>query len=483
MKHHVRWIIVFEVAAGVGSLALCHAYPGREWLHFLVYTAAVLASSGMKIELPKTNGTMSVNFPFILLGIVQLSPLQAVALAVASVLAQCRFKVIEAFTLVQILFNISNVTVATVLAWLSFSGIRHVHGQLAPALAIAAAVYFFANTVPFSLVVSADSGASPVRQWMADFPWYLPFYLVGAMIAAIAHLVGILFGWATSLLLIPMAYTIYRAYTAQREIVRDREQQAKDMEALHLRTIEGLATAIEAKDENTHQHLLRVRVYVAELGKMLNLDDSITRALHTAAFLHDIGKLAVPESIINKPGKLTPEEFGKMKIHPVVGAEILERVRFPYPVVPIVRSHHEAWDGSGYPDGLAGEEIPIGARILSVVDCFDAMASDRPYRKAMPLEDAMAYVKSRAGSSFDPRIVAMLEERYLELEELAREQLEHAKPLDTHIVVERGAAPAAGFAGDESDLRAAGGSFDSMDTEVRGGAGDERSVVAGTVVA
>src|SRR5580698_6760079 len=133
------------------------------------------------------------------------------------------------------------------------------------------------------------------------------------------------------------------------------------------------------------------------------------QALLTASFLHDIGKLAVPEHIINKPGKLTPEEFEKMKIHPQVGADILTRVRFPYPVVPIVRSHHEAWDGSGYPDGLKGEEIPIGARILTVVDCFDALVSDRPYRKGMPVEKALGIVKEMSGRQFDPRIVELFE--------------------------------------------------------------------------
>jgi GAF domain-containing protein len=163
--------------------------------------------------------------------------------------------------------------------------------------------------------------------------------------------------------------------------------------------------------------------------------------------LHDIGKLAVPEHIISKPGKLTPEEFEKMKIHPIVGAEILEQVDFPYPVVPIVRAHHEKWDGSGYPLGLAGEAIPIGARILSAVDCLDALASDRQYRKALPLNDAMAKVASEAGTSFDPKVVAILQRRYIELEKLATEQPMQAPPkLSTDIKVVRGSAPDAGFA-------------------------------------
>jgi len=184
-----------------------------------------------------------------------------------------------------------------------------------------------------------------------------------------------------------------------------------------------------------------------ELAKQLGLSDDEREALQAASVLHDIGKLAVPEHIISKPGRLTPEEFDKMKIHPIVGAEILEQVDFPYPVVPIVRAHHEKWDGSGYPYGLAGEAIPIGARILAAVDCLDALASDRQYRKALPLDDAVAKVASEAGTSFDPKIVGMLQQHYTQWEKLANEQpLQAAPKLSTDIKIERGAAPDAGFA-------------------------------------
>ena len=162
--------------------------------------------------------------------------------------------------------------------------------------------------------------------------------------------------------------------------------------------------------------------------------------------LHDIGKLAVPEHIISKPGKLTRAEFEKMKIHPVVGAEILERVEFPYPVVPIVRSHHEKWDGSGYPHGLKGTEIPIGARILAAVDCLDALASDRQYRRALPLDEAMAKVVSEAGTAFDPAVVRALHARYQELEARAKATRVDPPPsLSKDIKITRGSAPAAGF--------------------------------------
>src|SRR5690242_17044659 len=134
-----------------------------------------------------------------------------------------------------------------------------------------------------------------------------------------------------------------------------------------------------------------------------------------------------------------------MKIHPVVGAEILERVRFPYPVTPIVRSHHEKWNGSGYPDGLKGEEIPMGARILAAVDCLDALASDRQYRRALPLDEAMKKVVEESAISFDPKVVDVLQRRFVELEKKAQLlHIERAR-LSTDLKVERGVAPAAGF--------------------------------------
>src|SRR3989442_8216359 len=171
------------------------------------------------------------------------------------------------------------------------------------------------------------------------------------------------------------------------------------MANLHLRTIEALALAIEAKDHTTHDHLQRVRVYAIEVAKELKISPPEMEALHAAALLHDIGKLAIPEHIISKPGRLTPEEFEKMKIHPVVGAEILERVRFPYPVVPIVRAHHEKWDGSGYPFGLKGTDIPIGARILSAVDFLDAIASPPPDPGPLPMQRVFQRLAPESGQA------------------------------------------------------------------------------------
>ncbi len=166
--------------------------------------------------------------------------------------------------------------------------------------------------------------------------------------------------------------------------------------------------AIDAKDDVTHSHVRRVQAYAVGMARALGFtDESTLKAIEAAALLHDTGKLAVPEHILNKPGKLTPSEFEKMKLHVDVGADILSLVDFPYPVVPIVRCHHENWDGTGYPRGVKGEAIPIGARILSVVDCFDALTSDRPYRRAMTEEAALGILRERSGKMYDPAVVDM----------------------------------------------------------------------------
>jgi diguanylate cyclase (GGDEF)-like protein/putative nucleotidyltransferase with HDIG domain len=181
--------------------------------------------------------------------------------------------------------------------------------------------------------------------------------------------------------------------------------EAEVMSRLHLATAEALATAIDAKDQTTHCHVRRVQLYAEGMGQAFALADSEIAALKSGALLHDIGKLAVPAHILNKPGRLTPAEFEKMKIHTIVGAQILSRVDFPFPVVPIVRHHHEQWDGRGYPDGLAGDQIPLTARIFSVVDSFDSVREDRPFRHGMTRDEAIAMLRRGSGTHFDPQVV------------------------------------------------------------------------------
>jgi diguanylate cyclase (GGDEF)-like protein/putative nucleotidyltransferase with HDIG domain len=319
------------------------------------------------------------------------------------------------------------------------------HADPSVRLAVATLTLFLLNSVPASLIMALEQETDFVDVWRARYLWLLPYYVGGAAVAQVASVANRYVGWQTVLLTGPVVYLIYRSYRLYLERLQEQTHHAEAMSALHLRTIEALALAIEAKDHTTSDHIQRVQIYAMEMAKELKLTPRETDALRAAALLHDIGKLAVPEHIISKPGRLTPEEFEKMKIHPVVGAEILERVQFPYPVAPIVRAHHEKWDGTGYPYGIAGERIPIGARIISAVDCLDALASDRQYRRALPLDEAMKVVISESGKAYDPRVVDALALRYVQWERLAQEKRVHAAKLSTEVKVSKGAAPAAGF--------------------------------------
>jgi diguanylate cyclase (GGDEF)-like protein/putative nucleotidyltransferase with HDIG domain len=420
---------------------------------FLCYVAVALLASSLKIKLPGINGTMSVNFLFILLGVLEMSFAETLVLGFAAVLVQSYWRSSKSLKPIHVLFNLSQLPVGTAAAYgvYTFITTHGLHRNEPLPLLLVAITYFAFNTLAMATIIRLTEGKPILKVWSECYFWSFPYYLVGAAIAGLVSFLNRQIGWQSSLLVLPPVYLMYRSYRLYLGKLEDETRHAEKVSRLHLRTIEALALAIEAKDHTTHDHLQRVRIYAMELGKDLGLSDDEKEALQAASVLHDIGKLAVPEHIISKPGKLTPEEFEKMKIHPIIGAEILEQVEFPYPVVPIVSAHHEKWDGSGYPYGLKGEAIPIGARILAAVDCLDALATDRQYRRALPLDEAMAQVTSEAGKSFDPRVVEVLQRRYIELEQLAHAQ--PAKPvakLSTDVKVERGAAPAAGFAESET---------------------------------
>ena len=449
--------IGITATAGVVVLAfaLTH-WHSQDPMRFACYLVVALLASGLKVQLPGIDGTMSVNFLFILLGVLELSLPETLVIGCTASLAQSVWQLRGRLDPVKVLFNVAGMMAnASALTFLSYHSLVGRFGANKPILLMMSAlVFFFANTLPISIVIALTEGKSSRKVWSECYFWSFPYYLVGAAAVGLVGIVNRSAGWQTSLLVLPLIYWVYRSYRlylgrleAEKERVEVEKRHVEQIASLNMRTIEALALAIEAKDHTTHTHLQRVRTYAVEMAKELNLDLEQIEALRAAALLHDIGKLAVPEQIINKPGKLTPEEFEKMKVHPLVGAEILERVAFPYPVAPIVRSHHERWDGSGYPEGLAGENIPIGARILAAVDCLDALASHRQYRPALPLAEAMAKVKEKSGTWFDPQIVSILDSRYIELERMAQmsEDTQVTMGLSRTVRVERGLAPAAGF--------------------------------------
>ena len=460
VQKRVRMFVALVCALGAVSIAVgMYPWHSSNWIQFGCYLVLTAVASGMKVILPGFEATVSVNFIFFLLAICNLSLSEALALGATAALVQCYWKATQRLRFVHFGFNLSQITLAVFAAYWTFRFVeRSLHGHALIALLISSIAYFLLNTWPVATVVALSQRTSPLAKWNETYAWTFPYYLIGAAIAGIVQLLNRVAGWELSVLVLPAMYAIYYSYRLYIGKWEEKSQHLEEMARIHLRTVEALALAIEAKDQTTGEHLERVRVYALEIGKDLGITVGEMAALKAAAVLHDIGKLAVPEHIISKPGKLTPEEFEKMKVHPVVGAEILEQVRFPYPVAPIVRSHHEKWDGTGYPDGLAGEEIPIGSRILAAVDCLDALASDRQYRKALPLDEAMARVEADAGKHFDPRVVAALKARYRELEVMATSQKPEERPkLSVDAKITRGAAPAAGFAEPASGVRNAAG--------------------------
>ena len=444
--------------ATVGMLVLAHSiwyWQSSDLTRFVCYLLIATLASGLKIQLPGIDGTMSVNFLFILLGVLEMSMSETLVIGCTASLAQCIWWARSKPDPAKLAFNVlSMMANAIAISYFAFHHLERVLGGSTPLLlVITALIFFLANTLPVSIIISLTEGKSPRKVWAECYFWSFPYYLVGAAVVFFVDFVNKHTGWQASFMVLPVIYWVYRSYRlylgrleAEKIHVETEKRHAEDVAKLHLRTIEALALAIEAKDHTTHKHLQRVRVYAIEIAKELDFSAEEIEALCAAALLHDIGKLAVPEHIINKPGRLTPEEFEKMKIHPTVGAEILERVAFPYPVAPIVRSHHERWDGTGYPHGLKGEEIPKGARVLAAVDCLDALASHRQYRNALPLDVAMEAVIAMSGSSFDPAVVDVLGRRYRELEVMAHSSEDDAEPgLSVQVRPDKSVKPAAGY--------------------------------------
>ena len=456
MNRKAKTYITAVLSAG-GCLLICEmaGFHSDNLTRFFVFFVITLVASGLKVRLPGLQSSISVHFLFVLAAVAHLLLPEVLAAGVAGAMVQSYWRPLKRPNWVQAAFNAASGTLAFSAAYATFHWelLNSADVGILGRLTAAAVVLFATNMGGVSIVIGLTENISTRTVWKG-YLWFLPYYLIGAALVAAMSYVSRWVGWFAALGILPVMHLMYRSCQQYFGRLETEKQHAEQMAALHLRTIEALALAIDAKDHTTHDHLRRVQVYALEIGKELGLTPDEMQALRAASVLHDIGKLAVPEYIISKPGRLTPEEFDKMKIHPVVGAEILERVEFPYAVAPIVRSHHEKWNGTGYPDGLKREEIPIGARILAAVDCLDALASDRQYRRALPLDEAMQVVLNESGIAFDPRVMEVLVRRYRELEHMAGETKTLKAPcnLSTDLKVERGDAPAAGFEGTASSV-------------------------------
>jgi putative nucleotidyltransferase with HDIG domain len=380
-----------------------------EWVAFSLLT---FASGIFTLKIPSIDALLSVSEIFAFSCVLLYGPeLGAITVTIDALLLSLRRKHGAAFTT----FNVGNLTLSVWLSGTLFfvaagvAPLAEAHtpaGGLIVPLGVLAATYFLVNSGLTASIIAAESRRAVVPVWREHFLSLAPTYAAGASVALLLVVALRQVHFSVIALILPLLLISYLTMRSSFGRLEDSKRHVEKLNRMYLSTVETLATAIDAKDEVTHGHIRRVQAAAVGLAKEMGItDDTMLKAIEAAALLHDTGKIAVPEHILNKPGKLTPAEFEKMKLHAPIGADILSSIDFPYPVVPIVRHHHENWNGTGYPDGLRGSDIPIGARILSVVDCFDALTSDRPYRSRMSDEAAIAILLERRGSMYDADVV------------------------------------------------------------------------------
>jgi diguanylate cyclase (GGDEF)-like protein/putative nucleotidyltransferase with HDIG domain len=412
----------------VGAVLLAYFFPVKTFSspgYFLTLLTLSSVTSVFKVTLPlaRSGSTMSVSYAVDFASLLLLGPNETMLVAAASAWSQCTFRIKERNPLYRTLFSMGCLIITVQVAGAIY---RYLGGTpigagfedfsfwaLPKPLVGAATTYFLINTAMVATAIALSTKQNLLNVWSENFLWSAPSYFVGAGTAAAAvTILSVVSGWWWVLPLaaapLYLTYTGYKVYLGR---IDDEQRHVREMADLHLATIEALALAIDAKDQTSQSHIRRVQLYAAALARALGMSENDIQGVKTAALLHDIGKLAVPEHILSKPGPLTPEEFQKIRAHPKVGADIISAVPFPYPVSPLILSHHERWDGKGYPAGLKGEEIPLGARILSVVDYFDALMAERPYHKAMGFDAAIGLLQQEAGKGLDPRVV----EKFIEL--------------------------------------------------------------------
>jgi putative nucleotidyltransferase with HDIG domain len=401
---------VLVVALSVTELVGQGQEYREQWLSLVGLT---LVSGLLPVTLPTVNISISVSETFVIAGTLLFGGSGGTVLVLLdALLISLRLTWSRRLRWQQILFNLAapplSIWTAAKIARIHqlFGSVVPVDARFIATLALFALFYFLFNSWLLTFALALQQRAAPHRIWWTHFKELLVNYAAGGSIAALLVYNTRTVDPAFVAVSLPLLIVLYLTYQWSNKRVEAEREKNAELNRVFLSTIEALALAIDAKDQVTHGHIRRVQRYTMSLAEALGLkDEKLLDALRAAALLHDTGKLAVPEYILNKPGPLTSSEFERMKVHAAVGADILKSIAFPYPVEPIVRHHHESWDGSGYPEGIKGQEIPLGARILSVVDCYDALTSDRPYRPRYTRQQAEQVLRERRGVMYDPWVV------------------------------------------------------------------------------
>jgi putative nucleotidyltransferase with HDIG domain len=423
------------VTTASAGLQLHATPPPGEWL---ILAALTLLTGSFTIRITKLSIRMSVSDAFVFAAVLLFGTAAATVIVAVDSIVATAFMQRQHRSIFRLLYNLAVASISlwvasTIFYWLvadmPTAGQLVLTDLLAPLFVLAAA-YFLLNSWIIAIALGFEQRVSVAQLWWSHFPWFSLNYFGGVSAAALLVSYTRTVDIGAVSIILPLLIISYFTYRTSLGRVQDAQQHVDQLNELYMSTIETLAMAVDAKDQITHGHIRRVQVYAVELAKRLGVTDQHQlRAIEAAALLHDMGKLAIPEHILNKPGKLTPAEFEKMKRHADIGADLLSSIKFPYPVVPIVRHHHENWNGRGYPTGISETDIPLGARILSVVDCFDALNSDRPYRPRLSPDEAFEILRERRGTMYDPLIVDTFIASYSEIAPMATKAGQEARSL------------------------------------------------------
>lgn len=389
-----RLFYVSYIAVGFLLFAfLMRDFPVTHFKDILLFVALIIIADTAQISLPRGGASIYASSPVDIASILLFgAPAAALIEAAATLLSEV---FIQRRAAVRIAFNVPLLILTVGLAglvyqsfgpeWTSLDSPRF----LVPLL-FCGIVYYIVNTASISAVIGFSDGKNPFRIWQQNYMWNFFHILAFLPVAAIIALVYLKAGmWTIALFVAPL---FLARYTFQLYV---------DMKEAHMNTVAALTSALDANDPYTHGHSYRVSQYAMRLGRAMGLSSKDLDILEYSALLHDIGKIAIKKEVLHKAGRLTEEEFRSLKAHPTTGADIVENLRFLKEAAVLVRHHHEQPDGKGYPDGLKGDEIPVGSRILLCADAFDAMTSDRPYRKGLSIDKVLEQYQMHKGSQFD----------------------------------------------------------------------------------
>ena len=387
------------VAAGVGlAYAFFPSLRPASWTTLAWWAALVAVADTSAIRLPGGRAYIAVSSSLDYAAIALFGPAAAALISVVSTFVTQL--VISRRPLHKVLFNaalfVVMITVSGRVFYLFGGAEADTLLKLMLPLGICGVTYFVINTAGVSFVVGLSQGENPWRVWQGTYGWTLlhlvAFVPLGALIVVVFTAAGLP---GVSLFLLPLLLARYtfKLYT--------------DLRQEHIDTIRVLTSAIDASDPFTKGHSERVAAYATSIARAMGLSEQRVMTVEYASLIHDMGKIALQHDILLKPGALTPEEWELMKAHPETGAKIVSGLKFLKGAREAVLYHHERFDGKGYPRGLAGEEIPLEARIVKVADAFDAMMSSRPYRASLGLQKAMRELRAGSGSEFDPAVVTV----------------------------------------------------------------------------